>query len=255
MISAMPKSATTEPTISARAVIRKSPTVFISGSNVGSLAMLFDMMEPMSPHASYSIRRLAVAEIPAAGALLGRGMRDNPTHVCAFGDQPERRRRALTALFTPFIRRQAVNGVVFGAFIEGELVGVAGLALPGQCQPALMDKLCALPALFLICGPVGLWHVLWNLYRWTRIWKQRDAKMPRHGHLGPLAIEPKWQGQGIGSALLQCLCDELRKRRLAGYLETDLAANVRLYQRFGFATVTTEPVLRVTHSFMQRRTD
>lgn len=214
--------------------------------------MLFGMMEPMSPHAPYSIRRLAVAEIPAASALLGLGMRDNPTHVCAFGDSPERRRRALVALFTPFMRHQAVDGVVFGAFMGEELVGVAGLSLPGRCQPAFMDKLRVLPALFCLCGSVGLWHVLWNLYRWTRVWKKQDAQMPRHGHLGPLAVSPERQGQGIGSALLQRLCDELDQRQLVGYLETDLAANVRLYQRFGFTAAAEQTVIGARQWFMKR---
>lgn len=205
-------------------------------------------MPIMSQTQPVSIRRLAAAEMPAASALLGRGMRDNPTHVRAFGDNPERRHCALAAMFAPFMRRQAVNGVVFGAFIEDELVGVAGLSLPGRCQPALMDKLRALPALLVAGGPRGLWRV----YCWTRIWKRRDAHMSRHGHLGPLAVVPQWQGRGIGSALMQCLCDELNKRQLAGYLETDLAANVRLYQRFGFSTVAEQPVVGVNHWFMWR---
>lgn len=202
----------------------------------------------MSPLPPISIRRLVAAEIPAASALLGLGMRDNPTHIQAFGNDPEKRRRALGAMFTPFMRRQATSGLVLGAFIEDELVGVAGLSLPGRCQPALVDKLRALPALFVACGPRGLWRV----YRWTRIWKRRDAHMSRHGHLGPLAVVPQWQGRGIGSALMHCLCDELNKRQLAGYLETDLAANVRLYRRFGFSTVAEQPVVGVNHWFMWR---
>ncbi|WP_311956165.1 GNAT family N-acetyltransferase [Halomonas garicola] len=203
----------------------------------------------MSQSNAVSIRRLAVAEIPAASALLGRGMRDNPTHIRAFGSQPARRERALSAMFAPFMRRQAVNGVVLGAFTEDELVGVAGLSLPGRCQPALADKLRALPALFSASGPGGLWRV----YRWTRVWAQQDAQMPRHAHLGPMAVAPKRQGQGIGSALFQRLCDELSERQLVGYLETDLTANVRLYQRFGFTTVAEQPVIGVNHWFMQRR--
>lgn len=196
------------------------------------------------------LRRLAAADIPAAGEMLGRGMRDNPTHVRAFGDDPERRRRALVALFTPFMRRQAQSGRVFGAFIGGELVGVAGLSLPGRCQPAIGDKLRALRALVGLYGAVRMWRMLWRVYRWTRLWQKLDAKMPRHGHLGPLAVAPEQQGQGIGSALLERLCHELGERGLSGYLETDLAANVRLYRRFGFITVAEQPVIGVQHWFM-----
>lgn len=76
--------------------------------------------------------------------------------------------------------------------------------------------------------------------------------MPCHGHLGPLAVTPERQGQGIGSALLYCLCDELYERELTGYLETDLAANVRLYQRFGFTTVAEQTVIGARQWFMKR---
>ncbi|WP_311944428.1 GNAT family N-acetyltransferase [Halomonas piscis] len=203
----------------------------------------------MSLSPSVSIRRLTDAQIPAASALLGRGMRDNPTHVQAFGNRPERRERALSTMFAPFMRRQAVNGMVLGAFIGEELVGVAGLSLPGQCQPALFDKLRVLPGLLTFIGPRGLWRV----YRWTRVWARQDARAPRHVHLGPMAVAPERQGQGIGSALFQRLCDELSERGLAGYLETDLAANVRLYQRFGFTTLAEQPVIGVHHWFMCRR--
>jgi GNAT superfamily N-acetyltransferase len=151
-------------------------------------------------------------------------------------------------MFTPFIRRQTEEGVVFGAFIQGALVGVAGLSITGHCQPTLIDKIRTLPALLMASGPLSLWRV----YRWTRVWARRDASTPPHWHLGPLAVEPQWQGQGIGSALLKRLCDQLDQHQALGYLETDRQKNVRLYERFGFTTVATEPVLGVMHWFMQR---
>ncbi|GAA3903697.1 GNAT family N-acetyltransferase [Halomonas cibimaris] len=197
----------------------------------------------------FDLRCLHAADVAAAAELLGRGMRDNPTHVQVFGEYPERRRRALAAMFAPFMRRQVQSGLAFGAFIGDELAGVAGLSLPGRCQPALADKLRALPALLAATGPRSLWRV----YCWTRVWKQRDAQMPRHGHLGPLAVAPERQGQGIGSALFERLCDELGKRGLTGYLETDLAANVRLYERFGFSVVARRPVVGTEHWFMLQR--
>ncbi|HSH57100.1 MAG TPA: GNAT family N-acetyltransferase [Halomonas sp.] len=194
------------------------------------------------------IRALTTAEARPAAELLGRGMRDNPTHIRAFGADPVRRERTLRRLFTPFLQRQLGEGQVLGAFADQRLVGVAALAAPGGCQPTFTDKRRALPAL-LANGPASALR----MRAWVRVWARRDADMPAHWHLGPLAVAPEWQGQGVGSRLLGQLCDHLDRQHGLGYLETDLPENVRLYRRFGFATLASEPVIGVTHWFMQRQ--
>ncbi|TDB01423.1 GNAT family N-acetyltransferase [Halomonas marinisediminis] len=196
------------------------------------------------------IRALTRAEARTAAGLLGRGMRDNPTHIRAFGADPVRRERTLRRIFVPFLQRQLGEGRVLGAFAGQRLVGVAALAAPGGCQPTLADRGRALPAL-LANGPASALR----MRAWVRVWARRDAGMPRHWHLGPLAVAPEWQGQGVGSRLLSRLCDYLDRQRDLGYLETDLPENVRLYRRFGFETLASEPVIGVTHWFMQRQPD
>lgn len=42
---------------------------------------------------SIVIRPFARADAPAAVGVLARGMRDNPLHVAAYGDDPARRER------------------------------------------------------------------------------------------------------------------------------------------------------------------
>ncbi|NWN84149.1 MAG: GNAT family N-acetyltransferase, partial [Halomonas sp.] len=145
--------------------------------------------------------------------------------------------------------RRLGGGGGLGAWADRRLVGVAAIAAPGGCQPTLTDKRRALPALR-ANGPTSALRLL----AWTRVWARRDADMPSHWHLGPLAVAPAWQGQGIGSRLLGRLCDHLDRQRGLGYLETDLPENVRLYRRFGFETLASEPVIGVTHWFMQRET-
>lgn len=46
------------------------------------------------------IRGFRDDEVSAAAAVLARGMRDNPGHVAAFGDDPDQRQRSLRRLFT-----------------------------------------------------------------------------------------------------------------------------------------------------------
>lgn len=204
------------------------------------------------------LRALAVAEATDAAALLARGMRDNPTHVSAFGAAPKRRERTLHRMFTPFLRQQMRSGLVLGTFIASQdaspdsaiaqLVGVAGLSAPGRCQPGVGSKLLALPAFF---HPNGLKAGL-QMRTWMNCWARHDAAMPEHWHLGPLAVHPQYQGRGIGSALLQQLCDHLDQQQALGYLETDKLENVMLYQRLGFTILATETVIDTTHWFMSR---
>ncbi|HSH47608.1 MAG TPA: GNAT family N-acetyltransferase [Halomonas sp.] len=200
---------------------------------------------------------LSAQQASAAARLLGRGMRDNPTHVQAFGSDPARRERTLRRMFTPFVRQQMRSGVALGAFLTSPaaasdaspaLVGVASMSAPGRCQPSLASKLLALPAFLHGGGP----RAALRMRAWVRIWAGRDKQAPMHWHLGPLAVEPHHQGRGIGSALLERLCAHLDRHQALGYLETDRVENVRLYQRFGFDTVASEEVIGTPHWFMQR---
>jgi len=51
--------------------------------------------------------------------------------------------------------------------------------------------------------------------------------------LGPVAVRPDLQGQGIGSALVESGLDELRSKRAAGCV---LVGDPGYYRRFGFST-------------------
>jgi hypothetical protein len=48
-------------------------------------------------------------------------------------------------------------------------------------------------------------------------------------------------------------CEELDHENLDGYLETDRPGNVTFYQRFGFETTSSMPILGVTNYLMLRR--
>lgn len=206
-----------------------------------------------------TVRMLSEPQAAAAAALLGRGMRDNPTHISAFGTDPRRREQTLSRMFTPFLRQQIRTGRALGAFnvsqsdtpdsATAQLVGVAGLSAPGHCQPNLSSKVLALPAFLHFSGL----QAALRMRSWVSIWARHDGTMPEHWHLGPLAVDPRHQGQGIGSMLLQQLCDHLDQQQALGYLETDKPENVTLYQRFGFTTRATETVIGTPHWFMSRK--
>ena len=64
-------------------------------------------------------------------------MCDNPLHVAAIGDVPERRVRVLQRVFSWLL---ALSGrPTLGAWDGDRLVGVADSAEPGRCQPSLRE--------------------------------------------------------------------------------------------------------------------
>jgi Acetyltransferase (GNAT) family len=191
------------------------------------------------------IADLPRSEIPDAVVLLARGMRDNPIHVAAFGRDPERRRRSLESLFSALFRVMVLQ-TPLGARQDGSLVGATGIAPPGTCQPGTLQQLKLLPSIFGL-GPRASTRVL----RWIGAWSARDLD-ERHSHLGPLAVDAHLQGRGIGTRILAEYCRRLDRAGELGYLETDRAENVRLYERHGFRVIGEETVIGVSSWFMRR---
>lgn len=193
-------------------------------------------------------RELSPSEMTAAAAVLGRGMRDNPLHVAAFGSDPERRESALTGMFRPVLRQISSKGAILGAFSEGELVGVTGMAAPGRCAPSGREKLEILPAILRSGGLASTLRVL----KWVGVWSREDPKSQPHWHLGPVGVERHLQGKGIGSALMRLFCERMDSGLSMAYLETDKKINVPFYERFGFRVTRERVVLGVPNWFMVR---
>jgi len=194
------------------------------------------------------IRGLPEARLPEAVALLGRGMRDNPNNVAAFGADPDRRERCLRRLFAGLFAAMRKQQPLC-ALNDGRLVGVGGVAPPGSCQPKGRERLRIAPSI-LPAGPRSALRVL----RWTGAWAERDPREP-HVHLGPLAVEPRLQGMGIGSRILAEHCGRLDELGQVGYLETDKPENVVLYERFGYEVIGEAEVIGVRNWFMLRRSE
>lgn len=192
-----------------------------------------------------TIRALGSDERPAAAALLARGMRDNPTHVAAFGADAQRRQARLERLFAALLEVMD-RQVRLCAVEDGALVGFAAVTPPGLCRPGPWAS-ARMAARVLPVGAGSLARVL----RWQRVWQRFDPAQP-HAHLGPIAVDRHLQGRGIGSALLRACTRLLDETGTIGYLETDKAANVTFYQRHGFGVVAQASVLGRPNWFLQR---
>jgi ribosomal protein S18 acetylase RimI-like enzyme len=176
----------------------------------------------MKTNCVVKLGQLRRTDLRLAALILGRAMRDNPAHVRAFAiSDAERRRQALERFFRPVLLGLHQRGLIYGAYRDNALVGICGIARPGFCQPTPLEKLRLLPAV-VFGNPLG---TALRVRNWADAWAHRDPA-GRHWHLGPVAIEPCVQRQGIGSALLTAFCLHMDAYGAVAYLETDRRANV-----------------------------
>jgi GNAT superfamily N-acetyltransferase len=191
------------------------------------------------------VRDLKPQEIPAAVAVLARGMRDNPLHVAVYGPDPERRVRCIGRTFKGVFRVFKAQTPLCA--LDGEtIVGATGIAPAGTCQPTFRQQIGLLPVMIAM-GP----RTAPRVGKWLKAWADRDPAEP-HSHLGPLAVDGHLQGRGIGSQILAEYCRRLDDSDTVGYLETDKKENVPLYSRYGFDLVEEADVIGVPNWFMRR---
>lgn len=195
----------------------------------------------------FTIRTLTPDDLDAAVALLGRGMLNNPLHIAVFGGDPVLRERRLSRLFTRLVGFIMRRGTVFGAYVDGALIGVVGMIEPKRCRPGVVDLMRFAHAIILGQAPVVALRIL----RWLVVWAYHDPADP-HWHIGPLAVDIAYRGQGVGRRLMAECCNRIDAQLGTGYLETDLAVNVTFYQSLGFAMVKQIRVLGVPNWLMQR---
>lgn len=195
-----------------------------------------------------TVRELKLEEMPQAGALLGRAMRDNPLHVRAVGSDPARRETVFGGIFGVLLATLHAKGTVLGAFQDGKLVGVCAVVPPGRCQPTGGEKFRLIRAVF---AHASLGATL-NALRWLGAWAKHDPADQPHWHLGPVGVERDLQGQGIGRALLEAACERVDAEGGVAYLETDKQVNLAFYEKFTFKTAAEAKVIGVPNWFMLR---
>jgi len=194
---------------------------------------------------NYAIHPLDKSELLAAADICADAMNDNPLHIKVFGTDPILRERRLRRLFPALLAYVQRKGSLYGVFADGHLIGVLGMLPPKTCKPSFGDFLRLLPRLLTAHNPLGTAR----LAIWLGTWAKIDPAAP-HWHLGPLAIAPAWQRQGVGTLMIEFAFSKCAGDNL--YLETDKLSNVELYKRFGFTTVATPSILATPSWVMMR---
>jgi hypothetical protein len=93
-----------------------------------------------------AVRPLGLGDVEPAGALLAASHGEYPAFG-ALAPDPAVRRRMLLPFQTGAVRDVVRNGHVYGAFTDGELVGVSLWQPPGRFPPSRTRKLRMAPAL------------------------------------------------------------------------------------------------------------
>lgn len=176
---------------------------------------------------------LTPAEIDAAAAVLVGSFVGDPGLLFVLPDGADRDRlgpslarsvvRYALRCGTPLVTSDVMRGIALWLPPDAPTPSDADLAETG---------IAAVPAQI---GPAA-----WQ--RFKRLLDHLDALHPRyapgpHWYLAMLGVDPAWQRQGIGEALMRPVFAAADRDGLCCYLEAPTAGNARYYSRRGFHVV------------------
>jgi len=191
------------------------------------------------------VRRMLADDMDAACEVIGLAFADNPnTLAIVRGDRAKAQRMMKSSARIAKFGRTCSYGLV--AELDNRVAGALNAVPWPLCQPPAGEKLRLAPALIRTMG-----SALPRALKMTGVWTKHDPKEP-HWHIGPIGVDPAWQGQGVGKALLGSLLEMADEDGLPAYLETDVDRNVALYEKFGFHVIGQENILGVNNRFMRR---
>lgn len=187
---------------------------------------------------------LQQAQIDAATAILVSAFNEDPAIRYLINEESAARNNVIKNLYKSLLYYCQPYNQVYTT--PGDIKGVAAWIPPGHS----LNLLRLLQAGFYkLPFQVGLSR----LPRWLEVFKleqyhHQDMPQP-HWYLMLLGVAPTYQGQGIGSLLLQPVLKQADHEGLPCYLETSTEAAVRFYQRHGFEIVRKSQELANTARF------
>jgi len=174
-----------------------------------------------------SMIAVQAVELPAAALTLARAFHDDPILALLFGGSvPEpRARRFFEIMGKVQLRHELV-------FRTPAMEAVSVWAPPGEWK---------LPNSQIAKNSIGLTRVFGrrlipNLGILGRIEKEHPREP--HYYLEFIGTDPKHQGKGMGTQLMQPMIERCDAEGVGAYLESSKESNVGYYARFGFEITT-----------------
>jgi GNAT superfamily N-acetyltransferase len=164
------------------------------------------------------------------GCMLARSFADDP--IFAFVEPERAARVAFLEEFMAALSRRS-HRLATAYVTEPELAGVSLWKTPD------LRRLSAEQLRMTGLDRVGEWLAPASVDRFDAIFDAIDEALERASpepvwYLGVLGVDPTWQGQGLGSRLMQPILDRADSEGLAVTLETGQPRNLPLYARHGF---------------------
>ena len=177
-----------------------------------------------------TVARAPAEQAPAMAGVLARAFHDDPAFTWVL-HADRKRARMLERGFELFLRRVWLEHEE--TYTTQSVAGVAVWEPPDQWRTSVGRQLRLLPSMVRIFNRrvPRLLNAIVAL--------ERDHPREAHYYLPFVGVEPRWQGRGLGGALLAPILERCDRERVPAFLEASSAHNRALYERLGF-TVTEE---------------
>lgn len=172
---------------------------------------------------------LSKPDIPQAVRVLASAFSDNPAYLWAFKPRPERDHN-----FHWFMERVLAVNLLNGLALKTD--GTHAVALwfePGK-SIGWLELLQA--GLYELPFKLGLETYLriQQILNQNRKWMTNIMGQTKHYYLFHLAVEPSYQGTGLGGSLIRAITERADTEQVPCFLETDRRRNIPLYEKHGF---------------------
>jgi ribosomal protein S18 acetylase RimI-like enzyme len=167
-----------------------------------------------------------------AVSVIAEAFVDEPGTVHVIRRTPEKRLRVLQEHFRTQLAIIFPHGACKCALLDGEVAGVMVISPPGKSSLTTCDLLRFLFRMIFHTTPAMMWRGLGSSV-------EDESNRPEEPNycLETIAVDPRFQGRGIGGAMLSCLTEVADGEGVLTYLSTTDPKTISFYERYGFQVI------------------